>query len=115
MIVSIVKVSRKQSCFFCINTNKTLERHTEIFETDKIGANKSSGTIAEQNDTENPKLLLSQTEIEKLEKSKTGKQFQSNLIKIPKEKIMTIAQYEKKNSNHKLALKKSKNVNKGNY
>ena len=50
-----------------------------------------------------------------IENLKSEKQFQSNLIKISKEKIMTIAQYEKKNSNHKLALKKSKNVNKGNY
>ena len=45
-----------------------------------------------------------------IENLKNKKQVQSNLIKLKKQEIyeknQTIEQYEKKNSNHKLALKK---------
>ena len=54
-----------------------------------------------------------------IENLKNEKQVQLNLIKLKKEEIYekneTIEQYEKENSNHKLELKKARNINKGNY
>ena len=133
MIASLVKGRRKYSCTFCINVNETLEKYIETLKTDKLGENEPSGTITEK-EIKNLWLLLSEkeTEIEKLDRSKTGNekviadmkleienlknenQVQSNLIKLKKEEIykrnQTIEQYEKENSNNKLALKKQKTL-----
>ena len=135
MIASLVKGRRKYSCTFCINVNETLEKYIETLKIDKLGENEPSGTITEK-EIKNLWLLRSEkeTEIEKLDRSKTGNekviadmkleienlknenQVQSNLIKLKKEEIykrnQTIEQYEKENSNNKLALKKQKTLTK---
>ena len=133
MIASLVKGRRKYSCTSCININETFEKYIKTLKTNKPGENKPSITIPEK-EIENLQHLLSkkETEIQKLDDSKTvnenkiadmkheienlknEKQVQLNLIKLKKEEIyeknQTIEQYEKENSNHKLALKKQETL-----
>ena len=133
MIVSVVKGRRKYSCTSCINKNETLGKYAKTFKTNKPGENEPSIIIREK-EIENLQHLLSEkeTEIQKLDDSKTvnenkiahmkheienlknEKQIQLNLIKLKKEEIyeknQTIEQYEKENSNHKLALKKQETL-----
>ena len=129
MIASLVKGRRKYSCTSCININETFEKYIKTLKTNKPGENKPSITIPEK-EIENLQHLLSkkETEIQKLDDSKTvnenkiadtkneienlknKKQVQLNQIKLKKkeiyEKNQAIVQYEKENSNHKLAFKK---------
>ena len=133
MIVSVVKGRRKYSCTSCINKNETLGKYAKTFKTNKPGENEPSIIIREK-EIENLQHLLSEkeTEIQKLDDSKTvnenkiahmkheienlknEKQILLNLIKLKKEEIyeknQTIEQYEKENSNHKLALKKQETL-----
>ena len=133
MIASLVKGRRKYSFTSCININETLEECTETLKIYKLGENEPSSTIPEK-EIENLQHLLSEkeTEIQKLDDSKTvnenkiahmkheienlknEKQILLNLIKLKKEEIyeknQTIEQYEKENSNHKLALKKQETL-----
>ena len=133
MIVSLVKGRRKYSCTSCINKNETLGKYAKTFKTNKPGENEPSIIIREK-EIENLQHLLSEkeTEIQKLDDSKTvnenkiahmkheienlknEKQILLNLIKLKKEEIyeknQTIEQYEKENSNHKLALKKQETL-----
>ena len=133
MIVSVVKGRRKYSCTSCINKNETLGKYAKTFKTNKPGENEPSIIIREK-EIENLQHLLSEkeTEIQKLDDSKTvnenkiadmkheignlknEKQVQLNLIQLKKqeiyEKYLTIEQYEKENSNHKLALKKQETL-----
>ena len=76
--------------------------HKKESETEKLDKSK----------TVNEKIISDMRyEIENLKKEK---QVQSNLIKLQKEEVykkkQTIEQYEKENSNHKLALKKQEIV-----
>ena len=133
MIVSVVKGRRKYSCTSCINKNETLGKYAKTFKTNKPGENEPSIIIREK-EIENLQHLLSEkeTEIQKLDDSKTvnenkiadmkheienlknEKQILLNLIKLKKQEIyeknQTIEQYEKENSNHKLALKKQETL-----
>ena len=133
MISSLVKGTTKYSCSSCINMNETLEKYTKSLKTYKPGENEPSSTIPEK-EIENLQHLLSEkeTEIQKLDDSKTvnenkiahmkheienlknEKQILLNLIKLKKQEIyeknQTIEQYEKENSNHKLALKKQETL-----
>ena len=133
MIVSVVKGRRKYSCTSCVNKNETLRKYAKTFKTNKPGENEPSIIIREK-EIENLQHLLSEkeTEIQKLDDSKTvnenkiahmkheienlknEKQILLNLIKLKKEEIyeknQTIEQYEKENSNHKLALKKQETL-----
>ena len=129
MIASLVKGRRKYLCTSCININETFEKYIKTLKTNKPGENKPSITIPEK-EIENLQHLLSkkETEIQKLDDSKTVNenkiadikneienlknktQVQLNQIKLKKKEIYeknhVIEQYEKENSNHKLALKK---------
>ena len=133
MIASLVEGRKEYSCTSCININETLEKYTKTLKTNKPGENEPSFTIPEK-EIEKVKHLLSEkeTEIQKLDDSKTvnenkiahmkheienlknEKQILLNLIKLKKEEIyeknQTIEQYEKENSNHKLALKKQETL-----
>ena len=133
MIASLVEGRKEYSCTSCININETLEKYTKTLKTNKPGENEPSFTIPEK-EIEKVKHLLSEkeTEIQKLDDSKTvnenkiadmkheignlknEKQVQLNLIQLKKqeiyEKYLTIEQYEKENSNHKLALKKQETL-----
>ena len=129
MIASLVKGRRKYLCTSCININETFEKYIKTLKTNKPGENKPSITIPEK-EIENLQHLLSkkETEIQKQDDSKTVNenkiadikneienlknktQVQLNQIKLKKKEIYeknhVIEQYEKENSNHKLALKK---------
>ena len=129
MIASLVKGRRKYLCTSCININETFEKYIKTLKTNKPGENKPSITIPEK-EIENLQHLLSkkETEIQKLDDSKTVNenkiadikneienlknktQVQLNQIKLKKKEIYeknhVNEQYEKENSNHKLALKK---------
>ena len=135
MITSLVEGIKKYSCSSCISINETLETYKKTLKTNKPGENEPSITIPEK-EIEKLKHLLSEqeTEIQKLDDSKTvnenkiadmkqekenlknEKQGQFNLILLKKEEIyeknLTIEQYEKENSNHKLALKKEESLTK---
>ena len=134
MIVRLVKGGRIYSFTFCINVNETLEKDTEILKIDKIGENEPSSTITEKKERlktcssyfqkrnwnwntrqkQNSKWK-NKSRYETWDRNlKNEKQVQSNLIKLKKkeiyEKNQTIEQYEKENSNHKLAIKKQEAV-----